>query len=473
MRLRRLALAVACLCSAPGIAGAEPIPTNNYAIDLFQGAILAPIRVSGIAGSYAGYAEGISGMVSNAAAPAVREAYSVSWVELDLDASISIPLSLSSRDDFDNSGVSDESYSDFVFLTGGALLQYGPVGIGGIAELQRYSIDDSDVTVGKYHLLAAWRLLGDQLMIGAGARATTLGLDAPEAALTMAGISPEVGFLIRPDWRSFRIGATFRAPVDARGLLGGARTVDAAGVERAGGLAVPSKVVLPWELEAGVAIQVGPRPLNPEWADPRAQEEMVERSIAERRGERTRLHEIELSRLRDPAERAARVRFIAYEERRAEAEDRAELERAKVKLKKERRARYWNWPREHLLVTAEILITGAVDKGVSLERFLGQNAGDPGEPSIVGHSGEKVSYSPRFGIETEPVPMRIQTRFGSYYEPSRERDVGRQHFTFGADLRLLTTTWWGLTPEMFYKLQASVDIAPRYESYSLGIGVWH
>ncbi len=485
MRSLRPVLAVAAFlaAAAPGAAArADPIPSNDYAIDLFQGPVLAPIRVSGMAGSYAGYAEGISGMVANAAAPAVREPFSVSWVDWDLDASLSIPLSLTARDDFDNSGVADEKYSDFIYLTGGVLVQVGPLGVGGIAELQRYSIEttsagvtgSTDVTVGKYHLLAAWRALGDQLMIGAGVRAATLGLDPPaEGALTMAGLSPELGLLVRPDWQSFRFGATFRAPVVAKGLIGSARTFDANGVERAGGLAVPDRVVLPWELELGVAVQVGPRPLNPAWIDPEDQEALVSGRAASRRRARAVGHEIELARIADPSERAARRRFIEAEERRAALADKMELDRARARLKRERRARYWNWPREHLLLTAELLVTGAVDKGVSLERFLGQNEGDPSEKSIIGHSGENVSFSPRFGVETEPVPTRIHTRFGSYYEPSRFRAVGRQHFTFGADLRLLTTHWWGLTPEIHYKLQASVDIAPRYESYSLGIGVWH
>jgi hypothetical protein len=140
-------------------------------------------------------------------------------------------------------------------------------------------------------------------------------------------------------------------------------------------------------------------------------------------------------------------------------------------------------------LTAEILVTGAVDDGVSLERFLGQNEGErrrAARKSVVGTSGAHVSFSPRFGVETEPMLDRVATRFGSYYEPHRfvptataqnptpTARAGRQHFTFGADLKLFPTRWFGLLPDpIFYKLQASVDIAPRYESLSLGIGVWH
>src|SRR5262245_60547225 len=91
-----------------GEARAQPLPNSRYSLDLFQGPLLAPIRVNGIAGAYAGYAEGIAGMVANSAAPALREPFSVSYLELDIDFSISIPLSLTENDDFDNSGVSDD-----------------------------------------------------------------------------------------------------------------------------------------------------------------------------------------------------------------------------------------------------------------------------------------------------------------------------------------------------------------------------
>ena len=85
-----------------------------------------------------------------------------------------------------------------------------------------------------------------------------------------------------------------------------------------------------------------------------------------------------------------------------------------------------------------------------------------------------MNFSPRFGVEGEPIPDRVHTRFGWYYEPSRfGAPVGRQHFCFGADVKTLKTTWFGLVPEIIYKLQASLDLAPRYQSFSVGVGVWH
>lgn len=476
---------------APEAAHADAFPNNRYAIDLFQGPVLAPIRLTGMSGAYGGHAEGIEGMVANAAAPAVREPFSASWFEFDISGSISIPLSLFENNDFDNSGANDSDYSNFVYLTGGVLSQFGMFGVGANAELQRYSLTSADgastaVTVGKYHGLAAIRLVGDQLMIGAGARLLTLGLDAPDTTLTTIGAAPQIGILIRPDWTSFRIGATYRFAVDAGELVGGARSRDAAGRARAGGLILPDRVVWPWELEVGVAIQVGPRPLNPVWIDPHEQEEEIAATQRDERAERAGRDAAEIATIADPGERARRAAELAEQERAARGQDERRFEQAKARLKRERRARYWNWPRQHLLLLVDLLASGGVDGGVKLADFLGQNetcrdrpeaqreACRAGLPSIVGSSGSAINFSPRVGIETEPVPSVVKTRFGTYYEPSRNDDarVGRQHFTFGADLKLFPTTWWGLVPQVIYKAQASFDIAPRYQSLSAGIGVW-
>jgi hypothetical protein len=311
-------------------------------------------------------------------------------------------------------------------------------------------------------------------MVGTGVRIATLGIDAPEALFTLAGAAVETGMLLRPDWSLFRLGATFRFPVDAE-LVGEGGTEEAGGVRQAGGLTLPDRVMLPWELEVGLALQLGPRPLNPAWLDPTASEESARRALEAKRAAREEARQAVLRGIVDPALREERRR--GFEERAADEviEDDLALQRAKRVLKKKRRKRSASFPREHLLITAEILVTGPVARGVSLERFLGQNQDVyQGQPTAVGTSGQSVNFSPRFGIETEPVLNLVQTRAGSYYEPSRfGAPVGRQHFTFGADLRLGPTTWWGLVPEVIYKLQASLDLAPRYESASFGVGVWH
>ena len=479
------AVASALLLVAPGVE-ADPIRDNRYVLDIFQGASLAPIRVIGIGGAYAGVAEGISGFVANAASPALRDNSSSQWVELDAAVSLSLPLVLFERSDFDNSGRIDHSYTDFIYVAAGGLVQFGPFGAGFIADAQRYTLTSggvkTDVNIFRSHILAAWAFLGGQLMIGGGARIGGMLLQTPDAEYSMLGAAPEFGFLVRPDWKSFRIGATFRLPVDAGELGSPQLRVGDDGVRRAGGLILPQRVVWPWELEVGFAVQVGPRPFNPQWINPHDQEDQLRKVQEAERRRRETARAMELASVADATER--RLRAKEHEEARAREaeEDRRAFEKTRKQLQKERQARYWNWPREMLLVTAELLVTGDVARGVGLEGFLGQrslaNGGVPG--ADVGSSGAEVNFSPRFGIETEPIPGLVHTRLGSYYEPRRLKltgddvtaGVGRQHFTFGADLRVLTTTFWGLVPEITYTLQASVDIAPRYESFSVGIGNW-
>jgi hypothetical protein len=233
-------------------------------------------------------------------------------------------------------------------------------------------------------------------------------------------------------------------------------------------------VVLPWEIEVGGAVQVGPRPLNPAWIDPHVQEAALHTSFLLKRQERFGRRAAELATLPDAAAREARRRAIEVEEAARVAQDALDEQRLVKVLEADRRARAGNWPRQHLLLTVELLMTGAVADGVSLSRFLGQRAAAAGDTSVVGTAGGSVSFSPRFGVETEPVPGWMHTRAGSYYEPSRLGDrVGRQHFTFGADLKLFTTTLWGLLPATTLKAQAYADFSPRYQSVSAGVGVWH
>ncbi len=134
-------------------------------------------------------------------------------------------------------------------------------------------------------------------------------------------------------------------------------------------------------------------------------------------------------------------------------------------LKAVRKARYQNWPRERILLLASVLATGPSSNAVSVEAFLDQ---------ISAPVGRSVSYTPRLGLEGEPLENRVVLRTGTYLEPSRYADVTyRQHFTFGADIHLFPLTFWGLLPDADWKLGLVVDLAPRYQNVGFGIGNWH
>ena len=73
-------------------------------------------------------------------------------------------------------------------------------------ELLRYSVasrGDLAVTAGRYHVLAAYGIADNQLVVGAGFRAVTMQLSQGQsladtfnpvgASLTMSGLGPELG----------------------------------------------------------------------------------------------------------------------------------------------------------------------------------------------------------------------------------------------------------------------------------------
>jgi len=466
-----------------------PITKNDFALEFYQGPIIAPNTVESIAGAYTAVAEGVDGAAVNAASPAVREPFSLKWVDYDFDIGLSFPGAYANTD-FDNSGKLD-SANNFLYFNVGAKVQLGSFGTSVTGEFLRYTIPSStsssslSLTAGRWHALVGYGIWDNQLVVGAGLRAVSMQLSESAAGgggssitslpsnlpnptgsslLTMTGVAPEAGFLIKPNDLPFRIGATVRLPVTGTTFGGSQANVDSQGVTRVGSVILPSNIYLPWEVEAGFAIQVGPRPLNPAWINPHDQDAPVRTYVAAERARRAREQAAVLAET-PPAERVARladlereeVAIRIVEEQRMEAEERA--------LLAERKARYANWPRERILVLASLLMTGPSSNAVSLEGFLNQ---------VHDQYGQAVTLSPRLGIESEPIANLIHGRIGSYLEPSLFEDGHlRQHFTFGGDLKLLPFDTFGLTKDQVWRVSVAVDLAPRYINYGFSLGAWH
>jgi hypothetical protein len=460
-----------------------PIQQNDYDIELYQGPLMAPIRVTGLAGAYTAYAEGVEGTASNAASPAVREPFSHRWLDLDLGFSVSFPGSFA-RTDFDNRGSraprTSSRFDGLLYMNVGAQLQLGRFGASVTSDLQRFTLVPASagnsglsLLLGRWHALAAYGFFGGQLAVGAGFRALTLQINESQGSspagfvsgtlLTMSGVGPEIGVLYKPDDAPFRLGATVRAPVSGGNPRGSGATTDAGGVIRTAGYVLPRAIVQPWELEAGIALQVGPRPLNPTWIDPH-EHEGVRLAIEEARDART----LEYARiLADTPERSylARAAELAARERAIrEVED----ERIDVEIGTrlaERKARYANWPREKILVVSSVLVTGASADSIAVESFLDQRR----EPF-----GRYVTVMPRIGVEAEPLVDWMRVRGGSYIEPSRfDFGTARQHFTGGADVKLFRFDVFGLFDDTVWRASLAIDIAPRYSNWGFGIGAWH
>jgi hypothetical protein len=294
------------------------------------------------------------------------------------------------------------------------------------------------------------------------------------AVIAMFGAAPQLGVIVKPDDVQWRIGATARAAVEA-GLLNVGRVVEeqrpnGETVRSAGSFVLPDRITQPWELEAGVAYQLGPRPLNPAWIDPRKHETQLEERIERARSERRSLHEAEIAALpastpEDRFARDLRIARIRDEEEEARVAEEAELRDGRQRLHQERKARYLNWPRERVLLLASMLLTGPSDNAVALEGFINR------ERELVGRT---FSFSPRLAIESEPIPNFLKFRAGVYIEPSRFVDgTKRQHFTFGSDVKLFAWDVFGLINDQTWRLSAFIDVAPRYQNFGFAIGAWH
>jgi hypothetical protein len=458
-----------------------PITSNGYSIEFFQGPLIAPVRVLGIAGAYTAIAEGVDGANVNAASPAVREPFSFNWFDYDLDVGVSFPGSYANTD-FDNHGPSPTGFdrvNNFIYFNFGFQAQLGFFGASVTGEFLRYGVTPATATQpaltlvsGRYHALAAYGIAHDQLVIGAGLRAVSMQLTQQggitptptSAVLTMTGAAPEVGVIAKPDELPIRLGATARSPVTGGTFGSSSATTDASGVTREGQLILPQHITLPWEVEFGLALQVGPRPLNPAWIDPQEQESFLSDAIDEARARRAAEQRRVLERT-PPNKREAKNAELMDEEEALRSIEDQHLAAERARLLAQRKARYENWPREKILLVTSVLLTGASDGAVALEGFLDQKQEA---------YGTRLTASPRFGIEAEPLQNLVTSRVGSYVEPSRFEGVSaRQHFTFGGDVRLLPFNTFGLTPGQVWRISFAIDLAPRYIDWGIALGAWH
>lgn len=384
------------------------------------------------------------------------------WVDVDTTLSLLLPGFFAGTDFFNAGSQSTLRTTESLYANLGAQLQVGYFGAALTADVQTLRLPraDGDVALrlGRARAAIAYGLFGGQLVVGMGLR--TVGIQMEKAGrglLVLTGsAAPEVGVLVRKDDQPWRLGVTLRAPVVCNPTRGDE------GISRAADLILPRQVILPAELEVGVSVQVGPRPLNPKWASPHEQEQPVRDGIEAARAARREAHEAAVRLAPDPE---ARAKTLAREEDAIRAVEDARLSRASDALLETRRARYANWPRARLMLVASLVVTPPIDRSTSVAAFLDQR--------LVPY-GTSWSLSPHFGVEGEPLADRLMMRIGGYLEPSRADGVdARQHFTFGADLKLFAVRFMPGFRDTVWKLTSSFDLAPRYTNWGLGIGIWH
>lgn len=446
-------------------------------MQVVPGPLLAPTRTTGLGGAYIGYAEGVEGISTNPAAPAVREPFSLDTVDADGTITLTLP-GFYAGTDFENRGENAKRtslYDNFLVLGAAGLVQIGPWGAAASTDGQSFRIgaggaDGQSISMQLFRtsITLARSFFHNQLSIGLGMRAVTMLMNEDQSPvgslLTMAGVSPQLGLLIKPEGQRFRFGAAARAPVDAVGQGGPRSSFDARGVAVADGFVLPQRVVLPAEFEGGISVQVGPRPINPGWQDPSEQEGAAVARIEADREARARRDSEAIDALPEGAREAKRQELAREEKAIREVED-VRLSYAKALLREARETRFSNLPRARILVVVSALVTAPVNRAVAVSGFVSQQ--------YVPY-GQSWTVTPRFGLESEPLIDRLTLRVGGYVEPARFDDATpRQHLTFGGDVKLFTFDFFGYGPKQTYKLGVGVDLAPRFTDWGFALGVWH
>lgn len=425
-----------------GVDGSR-ITNNGYRIDLFQGPVLGGARSTGLSGAYSPVAEGVAGFTTNAASPAVRPLWSHSWFDFDWDLSVTFP-SLLPRTDFDNNGRSSGfEFKNFVFGAGGLQLQFGNWGIGAAVSAQTYSLagdtaSSLNLQLGRTNLLLARSLLEGQLVIGIGTRVASLAITTNDGTsekniFKTSSAGYEAGVLVAPEKLPMRFAVT------ARNSMTPSNPQDSPALQRDGfdqfyvdgrqRWYLPQSVEVPWELETGFALQLGPRPLNQRWLNTHHPSEDY-------------LEEI---RLADGG--VIRKKNVDYAQKKAHE-------------------RYRQLPREKALMIASLLVSGPVPQAVGFESFL---------IGYVQRSGARVVVTPRVGVEAEPWANTVQLRAGSYLEPSRfAASTPRLHGTLGVEVRLFRWSVFGLLDDdTSWRIGAYADGAREYLSWGATAGIWH
>lgn len=460
----------------------EELTTSRYSIDLYQTAVWAGSKATSLGGSYVALAYDVDGMLQNPAAPAVRPFFSISDFDYWLGFGVTVPSSLTGTDFF-NSGrktVEEGAGADsLIYLTPAAILQFGNFGFGVNLELQSYGLAGSQdsgagrLSVGfnQAHIQAAYSFGKGELVFGGGVRLLQMetrlgsGLERTESMSAVA-TGAELGVLWQPRGQYFSLGAAFRSGITATAKFSNDLALSDEGdvvfEGPNGAVYMPESAKLPWDLHLGVVYNFGDAPANQPW---RSESSVVKRRLLLLELEKEDLaadYEQRLTDARTEEEHAALEK--EYAERRASVEKR--MNDAKVDGYWQIQAELARRSRRIAMVTASVLMAGAVENAVGVESLLSQ---------VVNRSGEWLVASPRVGSEVEVIPDWVRLRSGAYLEPTRFSTGSlRPHYTGGFDVALGVWNVFGIWPDDYrWRLAASFDIAQDFQTIGATVAGWY
>jgi hypothetical protein len=473
----RLALACYCVVSATSIVSAQsrsqPLSPRDFNIDLVTGPVIGPNSTMALGGAYTALGFGIDAAALTPVAYPARTLWDTNWFEVDLTAGYS-PGAFHTTD-FDNNGRAGVTFRDYYFLTGGAKLTFGELGIGSLVRVQNYRLGaraSLGLIIANYG--AGYSFLDGQLLVAGSGRTLLVDLDplsegASEAHYSASG--PEVGVVLALENQPYRLGFAARTQVEAS---------ESRSNGTLNGLLLPAHVTLPAELQVGIAYQFGPRPLNRRWQNPHDIARGLREAMLRRRGLRQRqqlereraqariLHSLDtappLWAAEQQSEQPVDPLFWQQELVRRPVEE-LELERQIEQARIEHRRLIRSLSRRYLMLSFDAILISPIVGGIGFESFLSQ---------IREASGRTLSWGLRFGAEGEPIENRLKMRIGTYIEPSRfESGNPRVHATLGTDVKLFSWDVFGLSSPVDLQIGGAVDVAVRYVNYGFSVGVWH
>lgn len=262
MRLTAPAVIALVTLVAP-TARAAPWPQitgRGYAIDLYEGVAFGPPRLIGMGGAATALAEGSVGLLSNPAAAAMRPASSRDTWDWDANLDGFTPTLGS---DFDNDGGARAESLSVGVIDVGVLALWRAWGLGVSVRQVEYRVHPGGATdtvslpavVGRFTLARSF--LDEALVAGLALRLASFGVERAGTRLFDAsGDGVEGGVLLAPRGRALRVGV--RAATAAPGSTIEA-TCDPADCQ---GHILPLRAIAPWEVAAGVAYRIAPRPWN-------------------------------------------------------------------------------------------------------------------------------------------------------------------------------------------------------------------
>jgi hypothetical protein len=375
--VRPRSLLAAVLLAGLSPAGALAQGFDGQSVDGYSGLVVGSGRVVGLAGAYAGVAEGLGGTFINPASVAHRRRrLSSAW---DLDGTFSASV-VNTHQDLDNDGASDRALTGYEHVEVGLGLQWRRLG-GGIlvrswnsrgpsSDAGAAGIETGEVTfAGGYSGWGDALVLGGSFTVSSGAIVQYRPNGREQRRLTYSVQQFGLGALWRPRGQPLRVGL---------GFASGGRAPPRQGDPAAFGGPIPYRFDFPWIVSLGASAWLG-----------------------------RNAHLYNEPALYELATHPEAVRDAAYD---ATA-------------------------MSPILVAAQLDVVGpAQGDAVTFASAL-----VPGAPAR--RSGRHASVVPRAGAEWEAWPRWMRIRAGGYLEPSRTGRGPRSHGTFGAEARIPFWPW--------------------------------